>query len=127
MAVTFTWAIPQNSLYTQTIDGHPDVVTTVAYEVTATDGKNTVNQTGVVNVPFDPNTPFVPFAQLTQDEVINWVKNQLGAPKVTTIEKALTAQLERKANPPVRPVLKPAPWAAPAAPAGPSINVAPKA
>jgi hypothetical protein len=39
----------------------------------------------------------VPFADLTEEVVVGWVKEQFGAEKVTEIEAALQVQLDEQA------------------------------
>ena len=41
----------------------------------------------------------IPFADLTEDTVVGWVKDKLGADKVTEIETALQAQLDEQTAP----------------------------
>ena len=41
----------------------------------------------------------IPFADLTEDTVVGWVKDKLGAEKVTEIETALQAQLDEQTAP----------------------------
>jgi hypothetical protein len=59
----------------------------------------------------DTAAEFVPFASLTEAKVIEWVKAQLDDKKVEMFENMLNIKLERKANPPIRPVTVEAPWA----------------
>ena len=42
---------------------------------------------------------YVPYADLTEETVVGWVKDQLTAEKVTEIEAALQAQLDEQAAP----------------------------
>jgi hypothetical protein len=110
MTTTYTWAIPKNGLKVQSVNGQENTVTNVNFTVTATDGTNTVDLQNSVNVPLDSSAEFVPFASLTEAKVIDWVKSNLGD-KVSTFEKILNTKLERKANPPARPVTVEVPWA----------------
>jgi hypothetical protein len=50
---------------------------------------------------------FIPYAELTEEIVIGWVKDALGAEKVQEYENLLAAQIERQKNPPVLPGV---PW-----------------
>jgi DNA polymerase III delta subunit len=111
MTTTYIWAIPKNGLKVQLVNGQENTVTRVGFTITATDGTNTVNIQSSVKVPLDPNAEFVPFANLTEAKVIDWVKAQLDDKKVEMFENMLNVKLERKANPPVRPVAVEAPWA----------------
>jgi len=46
----------------------------------------------------DPST-FVPFSDLTKEEVLNWVFEALGVDQVTSIQEALYQQIQQKINP----------------------------
>jgi hypothetical protein len=51
-------------------------------------------------VGFERPETLVPYADLTKDQVIGWVKEQLGgADKVAEIEAALQGQLDEQAAP----------------------------
>jgi archaellin len=110
MTTTYTWSIPKNGLRVQNIDGQENTVTNVNFTITATDGTNTVDLQNSVNVSLDSSVEFVPFANLTEAKVIDWVKTNLGD-NVATFEKILNNKLERKANPTVRSVVIEVPWA----------------
>ena len=48
----------------------------------------------------DPDpTNFTPYDQLTQEQVIGWVKDTLGEEQVTSIETGLATQIEQKLHP----------------------------
>lgn len=42
---------------------------------------------------------FTPYEQLTQEQVIGWVKDKLGEEQVVSIEAALATQIEQKLHP----------------------------
>jgi hypothetical protein len=46
----------------------------------------------------DPAT-FVPFSELTKEEVLNWVFEALGVDQVISIQEALYQQIQEKINP----------------------------
>ena len=46
----------------------------------------------------DPAT-FVPFNQLTKEEVLNWVFDALGIDQVVSIQEGLNNQIQQKLNP----------------------------
>lgn len=46
----------------------------------------------------DPGN-YTPFDQLTEDQVIGWVKSALGDEQVASIEAALAEQIQQKLNP----------------------------
>jgi hypothetical protein len=53
---------------------------------------------------------FIPYSELTEEQIVEWVKESLGSKGVESIEKSLASQVDRKINPPVVPVIKPLPW-----------------
>lgn len=93
MATTFTWGI--NTLERETDDGF---VFTAHYTVNANDGTYSAGAYG--SIGFERPDTLIPYADLTEDMVISWVKTALGgAEKVTEIEAALQAQLDEQRNP----------------------------
>lgn len=87
------------------LDSLTDVV--ISANWMCNDDNNIVRTTGVVT--FDPpQATFVPYDQLTEPQVIQWVFDALGEGKVLAIEAALQAQLDYMQNPPV--VILPNPW-----------------
>jgi len=60
------------------------------------------------NVTYSAGTPYTPYAQLTQDQVLGWIWAG-GVDKAAT-EAAVQAQIDNLINPPV--VQPPLPWSA---------------
>lgn len=76
------------------------VVFNIHYNVDAIDGEFIAGAYGSVAVAGDPNTSdFIPFNELTEEKVVDWVINQLGQEKLVEIESALAKQIELKKNP----------------------------
>lgn len=92
MSTTFTWNIA--NLERETADGF---VYTVHYTVNAQDDTYSAGAYGSIGLE-RPDT-LVPFADLTEDLVVGWVKDQFGAEKVAEIEAALQAQLDEQRTP----------------------------
>jgi hypothetical protein len=107
MTVSNTWAVAQMDAYPE-LDGEPDVVFTVHWTLTGTDGTHAAGVYGSVGVTVDPGAPFTPYADLTQDQVIGWVKAALGDEQVAFYEANVATQIANLANPPV--VTPPLPW-----------------
>jgi hypothetical protein len=94
MATTFTWHITQ--LERETDDGY---VYTAHYTVDAKDETYSAGAYGSVGLE-RPEGELIPFADLTEELVIGWVKDKLGGDeKVAEIEAALQAQLDEQRNP----------------------------
>jgi hypothetical protein len=69
-------------------------VVTVHYTVNAVDGEFTASTYGTVG--YTEEGAFTPYSQLTEAEVVGWVKDSLGQ---ETVEEALAAQIEAQKNP----------------------------
>jgi hypothetical protein len=93
MSTTNTWKIAQ--LERETADGF---VFTAHYTVSASDGTYSAGAYGSVGLE-KPET-LVPFADLTEEQVVGWVKAAIGgADKVAEVEAALQKQLDEQAAP----------------------------
>lgn len=109
MAITTTWNITQMNCYPE-LDGEVDVVFTVHWTLTADDSEgHTSSVYGSVGVSLDPEAPFTPYADLTQDQVIGWAQAALGAEQVAEYEAGVVSMVNQQINPPV--VTPPLPWA----------------
>ena len=93
MATTFTWKIAQ--LERETKDGY---VYTAHWTVEATDGTYKSGAYGSQNLD-RPEGSLVPFADLTETQVLGWVKDELTADKVKEIETALDNQITEQKTP----------------------------
>lgn len=109
MSVTNTWVIEQMNCY-PTYESQTDVVFTVHWRLNATDGTYNATAYGTVGVTYEAGTPFTPYAQLTQAEVVGWVQAALGPEQVASLEAGLATNIADQANPPV--VSPPLPWVA---------------
>jgi len=93
MATTFTWGI--NTLERETDDGF---VFTAHYTVNAADDTYSAGAYG--SIGFERPDNLIPFADLTEELVIGWVKEALGGDeKVAEIEAALQSQLNEQHSP----------------------------
>jgi len=108
MSVTNTWVIEQMNCYPQA-EGQTDVVFTVHWRVNATDGTHNATSYGTVGITYVAGSPYTPYAQLTQSQVVGWVQDAMGHEQVTSIEDGLATNIANQVNPPV--VTPPLPWA----------------
>ena len=95
MATTTTWNIA--SLDRETADGY---VFTAHYTVNSTD--ETYKSGAYGSVGFAKPETLVPFADLTEETVVGWVKaklNEENEDTVSNVEAALQAQLDEQAAP----------------------------
>lgn len=103
MANTYTWNIT-NMTCLPNVDGYTDVVVQVTWKCVGTDGTYFGEQYDINVFTFD-SANFIPYSELTQDQVLSWVWTTVDK---TTIELVVAAQLNNLANPPV--IELPLPW-----------------
>ena len=89
--MNFTWNVVQMDRLTS--DGF---VVTVHYTVNAVDGDYTASTYGTVGYTEQPDEQYIPYAELTEAEVVGWVQESLGK---DTVEEGLAAQIEAQKNP----------------------------
>ena len=96
MSTTFTWNI--NTLERNTADG---IVFTAHYTVNAADDTYSSSAYGSIGLEAPAEgDPVIPYADLTAETVIGWVKEKLGGDeKVAAISAALQAQIDEQRTP----------------------------
>ena len=92
MTTEVTWSVSQ--LDRETADGF---VMAAHYRVDANDG--TYQSGAYGSIGFERPDTLVPYADLTEEMVIGWVKEKLTAEKVTEVEAALHAQIDEQRTP----------------------------
>ena len=92
MTTEITWSVSQ--LDRETADGF---VMTAHYRVDANDGTYQAGAYG--SIGFERPDTLIPYADLTEETVIGWVKEKLTAEKVTEVEAALQAQIDEQRAP----------------------------
>ena len=107
MTITNTWSVVSMDCYPE-LDGQTDVVFVCHWTLNGTDGEHTGGVYGSVGLTLDPEATYVPYADLTEAQVIGWVKEALGEESVTSYEENVAQQIANQINPPV--VTPPLPW-----------------
>jgi hypothetical protein len=105
MATTYNWNCKTVDVHPTEAD-HTDVVYNVHWIVTGVSDQldsegNPYQATsiGTQVVPLDPESEFIPFEDLTNEIVVGWTKEAMGAEQVTAIEESIANQIEQKINP----------------------------
>lgn len=93
MSTTYTWKIAQ--LEREVEDGY---VFTAHYTVDAKDGTYSAGAYGSIGLE-RPEGEMIPFAELTEEVVVGWVKEKLGEEAVANVEAALQSQLDEQRQP----------------------------
>jgi hypothetical protein len=86
-------------------------VVNVLWTLTGVDGQYTASIGGNSQFTVQEGT-FTPYDELTQEQVIGWVQNSLGADGIANFEANVQGQINSMITPPVSPQNTPLPWAA---------------
>ena len=94
----FTWTVTQMDCYPQA-EGQTDVVFTVHWTCSGTDGTYNGSVYSTCNVTYEAGMPYTPYDQLTQDQVLGWI--WAGGVDQAYAEAAVQTQIDNQINPPV--------------------------
>jgi len=108
---TFTWAV--TALYTETIAGEQNYVVIANYLVLGGDGTYGAEISNIARFSTASMSPFIPYADLTEEIVIGWIQAELGVDGVNNIYACIQGQIDSQINPPIVPVNTPLPWSTP--------------
>ena len=97
--MAITWSIVQLD-YALSEDGYTDVVNNSHWQcIDEDDASNQARVYGTVAIPTDDLSNFTPYADITEEQAIQWTKDALGAEEVASIEANVAAQLQLIENP----------------------------
>jgi len=108
MAITYIWSITNLNCYPE-VEGETNVVFTSYWELSGTDGQYAGKIYGSTPLTYVAGTPFTPYDQLTEEQVINWTKNAIGPDGLANYELVVEKQIQDQINPPT--ISLPLPWA----------------
>lgn len=112
MSATITWTIQWMNAYPQ-YDGQTDVVISAGWSCNGSQMDGETEYVGSVyntaSFTLNPEQPFTPYADLTQEQVLGWVWAS-GVDQAAT-EAAVQQQIDNQINPPI--VQPPLPWVTP--------------
>ena len=98
MATTYTWGFPQlGVVYDE--DGMMNVIQTVNWTLTATDGDYSAYCYGSVGLSAPSPATFTPYEDVTEAQVQAWTEEALGAEQVDAYKTNLANQIEAQKNP----------------------------
>ena len=93
----FNWTVSAMD-YAVSQDGHTNVVNTVHWRVSKTDGDHSGSSYGTVGLE-PPGESFVEWADITEDMAVGWAKAAMGDEQVAAVEASIDAQIAEQANP----------------------------
>jgi hypothetical protein len=95
-----TWDIAQLERHLPDGDTCPDgAVYTAHWTASLEEDGESASAYGSVGFGDPDPATFVPFSQLTKEEVLNWVFEALGPDQVVTIQEGLYNQIQQKLHP----------------------------
>ena len=101
------WTIVQMEAYPE-YNGQPDIVFTVHWNLVGTQDTYQGSVYGSTGLTLSEEATFIPYAALTEEQVIGWVKEALGDEQVASYESSVAQQIEAQINPTA--VKPPLPW-----------------
>ena len=96
--ITYDWNCKTVDVRPQE-EGETDVVYNVHWIVIGTKEDYSVNNIGTQVVTLNPETPFIPFDELTNEIVVGWTKDAMGEEQVKAIEDSIASQIAELENP----------------------------
>lgn len=113
MSNTYTWTISALDCIPD-VNGKLDYVVVSHWSCSGTDGTYTGQCYSTVSFPVNPDKPdYIPYADLTEAEVIQWTQDALGEEQVAAIYTSIDTQIEDQVHP--KQITPPLPWATPSA------------
>lgn len=107
MTITTTWTIDGIDCQTQ-VDEYTNVVYTIHWRVCATQAESSASVYGSSTLAFDPLNEFIPYENLTPEQVLSWTFAALGEDQKNNAEAAAISALENILQPKI--VSNPLPW-----------------
>lgn len=96
---TITWSITSMVTIPQ-VDQYSNYAWQVGWKCTASNGTNSHSiESGVTFYPEQQGQPYTPYDQLTEAQVIQWVKDILGPDKTAKTESVVTSLLTAQPAP----------------------------
>jgi hypothetical protein len=109
MAITYTWAV--KSIKVKNEELNEDVVVQTYWTKTGVDenGNEGVfhGATPFTRDPTDSSGPFIPFEQLTEQDVLSWIQSQVTNTYEDHVNERILKMIEEKAAPVVEKTM---PW-----------------
>ena len=106
MTIQYTWSIKALDCYPES-EGKSNVIFTAHWVLSGTDGTNSASTYGTQALTYDAKSAFTPYANLTESEIIGWVKNAMD--NIDEVKAIIENQIANQIKPDViKPLL---PWA----------------
>lgn len=87
-AINYTWNIIQMDCYPQA-EGEANVVWNATWKLSGTDGVTTCFIFGNQPLTYVAGTPYTPYSELTEAQVVGWVQSAMGSEAVAASEQTV--------------------------------------
>jgi hypothetical protein len=107
---TYTWNIVE-LFCIPSLDNLSNVVSGIHYTITGEDDSTPpIASTiyGLQDILYNPDESFVPYENLTRDQVITWLNEAIGSDGILMIQNNIDSQIYDIKNPPT--ITPPLPW-----------------
>jgi hypothetical protein len=105
--ITYSWEIISLGAYPQ-YDGEQDVVILINAKYTGTDGTYDASIEIAQSLIIDVNSPFTPYADLTETQVLGWLTTALTPQQIEQMQLKIANQIAADNQPTI--VQLPLPW-----------------
>lgn len=92
------------------LEGETDVVVSAQWNILGEDQGHSYNLSGWQQFTLQQGEGFTPYAQLTEAQVLLWIKETMGVNQVSNLEASVQGSLGALIAPPAVPVTPPLPW-----------------
>ena len=106
MAITYTWKV--TGLMVQNEGDLEKVAVMANFNINGTDGEHTGQVSYAVNLLQPDAENFTPYADITEEQAVQWTKNALGEDRVSAMEQEVSDQIAKASVPVPQPA--PLPW-----------------
>jgi len=108
MTNSCNWGIRSLQSYSE-MDGKQNVVFCIFWDRQLVDENgNEVVLSGAQEIALNLDGAFIPYENLTEEQVISWLETALSVEVIEQMDAKLNTMLQHKVNPPV--IIKPLPW-----------------
>ena len=106
MAITYTWKV--TGLMIQDEGDLEKVAVMSNFSINGTDGEYTGQVSYAVNLLQPDAENFTPYADITEEQAVQWTKNALGEDRVSAMQQEVADQIAKATIPVPQPA--PLPW-----------------
>lgn len=111
MTIVYTKEIGSLPAYRE-IDGNSDVVFAVNWTLVGAEGVFSASSTLCTEVPYVAGSPFTPYADLTQEQVLGWINQYTDPLSISSAETSISYAIAQQQTVTIPPL----PWSPPPPP-----------